>query len=108
MALPGRRARSMNAVTQTLPDYGPDPHGAQLHGRLTRGIVRGLTSGHLMHARSGTFYGWGPQLQRFRGSAALGAARPIVGRASTMSEQVSTSNPTTASIWADRVKRGQR
>jgi hypothetical protein len=102
------RRRSMNAVTQTLPDYGPDPHGAWLHQRMTRAIVGGLTAGTVLAPRSGTFFGWGPQLQRFRGSAALGGARPIIGAPATVSQQVSTENPTTASIWAERVKRGKR
>lgn len=96
-----------NAVLRPVVDYAPDPNGWAFANGLQRRISATLNGARKVVPRSGTWHGWTQDVQNFRGRAgsAVGSARPIAPRSSTMQDQ--TTGQTVASqIWSDRARRG--
>lgn len=103
------RGGAINETPRALVDYAPDPHGAWLFGALTRRINATLNHANPVAERSPTYYGVvARQLQRFAGAAGLGAAAIYAPRAGQMNQQRTTTDDSTAAIFASRAARGRR
>lgn len=104
--------RAMNAITRTLVDFAPDPHGGWLFSSLARAAnpnAAALGGSALpVTERSATWYGWTQAPQRFRGAAALGAAQVYAPRSAVINDQVTTTNSTVSDIFRQRMARGLR
>lgn len=97
-----------NAVPRTVVDYAPDWHGGALFAGLSGAIANTLNSGRPITATSPTFSGWAASPQKFVGAvAALGRARAISVRNSTLSQEKTDNDVTATSIFRDRMRRGQ-
>ncbi len=96
-----------NAVVRPVVEYLPDPRGAAMFAALSGAHAGALNSGRAVVPVSPTFMGWVRPLQQFSGAvAALGHARAIAAKSSTLGEQKTTQDVTAAAIFRDRMKRG--
>lgn len=100
----------MNAIPVSGIDYAPDPHGARLFSSLSGAIARTLNHARPVVEHSGTWYGWTPTLQQFRGAAAIGmgTGAPINARAGVINDQKTTTDATVSDIFRSRMARGIR
>jgi hypothetical protein len=98
---------SPNAVVRPVVEYLPDWHGAALFSSLTGAAAASLNSGRAITPGNATFSGWVRPLQRFTGQvAALGHARAVVPKSSTLNAQKTTDDVTAANIFRERMARG--
>ncbi len=98
---------SPNAVVRPVVEYLPDWHGAALFSSLTGAAAASLNSGRAVVPVSPTYSGWTRPLQQFRGSvAALGHARAVSAKSSTLGAQKTTDDVTAASLFRERMQRG--
>ena len=96
-----------NAVVRQVVEYLPDWHGGALFAGLSGAIADGLNSGRATTVTSPMFYGWATPPQQFHGAvAALGRARAISPRNSTLSAEKTTDDVTATSIFRERMARG--
>lgn len=99
--------RSPNAVVRPVVEYLPDWHGAALFSSLSGAHAAALNSGRSVTPTNPTFSGWVRPLQRFTGQvAALGHARAVAPRSSTLNSQKTTDDVTAAGIFRERMARG--
>ena len=113
--IPGARVPmgAINATTQLVPIYTPDPRGWGMFTALTRRIGRGVQgedSGRFMpaHGIAGAAFHGDSRLtpQRFTGQAALGGGTPYKAGATDLQKQTSTlltDGP--MKVYAERLRR---
>ena len=84
-------AEAPNTEHRSVVVYGVDQRGLGMFQNLTGSITRGLRGRPVVAAPS--FTGWMAPPQQFKGAAALGRVRPVVGKSSEIGDQLSTSLP---------------
>jgi hypothetical protein len=101
------RQPAPNAVIRAVVDYLPDHRGASLFAALTGSAAASLNTSPAVVPHSPTFHGWVRTQQQFTGAvAALGRARTVSPKSSTLNQQKTTEDTVASSLFRERMARG--
>jgi hypothetical protein len=103
---------AVNAAPAIVTDYAPDPRGWSMFAGLVAAQTATLNGPVPAVPSAATWFGWSrpKQTQQMTGAAAAvaqGRARAIAPRNSELSRETTTTDSTTAAIFASRMTRGQ-